>query len=101
MLLDMFYICLTTKFVGKKVKKDVKFYLYQLSEIYVRLFTLLYTFQYHFQSLRSQKVDKIRPPDQHVSDQQHEKENCKRRNFKLRPGNPLTKKNSLNAPKLN
>ena len=80
---------------------NVKFYLYQLSEIYVRLFTLLYTFQYRFQSLRSQKVDKIRPPDQHVSDQQHEKENLTWRNFKLGPTNPLTKKNSLNAPKLN
>ena len=53
---------------------NVKFYLYQLSEIYVRLFTLLYTFRYRFQFLISQKVDKIRPPDQHVSDQQHEKE---------------------------
>ena len=80
---------------------NVKFYLYQLSEIYVRLFTLLYTFRYRFQFLISQKVDKIRPPDQHVNDQQHEKENRKRRNFKLRPTNPLTKKNSLNAPKLN
>ena len=81
---------------------NVKFYLYQLSEIYVRLFTLLYTFRYRFQFLRSQKVDKIRPPDQHVNDQQHEKENFTWRNFKLRPTNPLTKKNSfLNAPKLN
>jgi hypothetical protein len=46
-------------------------------------FTLLYTFRYRFQGLISQKVDKIRPPDQHVSDQQHEKENRKR-NFKQR-----------------
>ena len=80
---------------------NVKFDLYQLSEIYVRLFTLLYTFRYRFQFLISQKVDKIRPPDQHVSDQQHEKENLNF-NFKKRiPTNPLTKKNSLNAPKLN
>ena len=63
---------------------NVKFYLYQLSEIYVRLFTLLYTFQYRFQSLISQKVDKIRPPDQHVSDQQHEKENLTWWNFNQR-----------------
>ena len=61
---------------------NVKFYLYQLSEIYVRLFTLLYTFRYRFQFLISQKVDKIRPPGQHVNDQQHEKENRKW-NFKL------------------
>ena len=45
-------------------------------------FTLLYTFRYRFQGLISQKVDKIRPPDQHVSDQQHEKENRKRWNLK-------------------
>ena len=78
---------------------NVKFYLYQLSEIYVRLFTLLYTFRYRFQSLRSQKVDKIRPPDQHVNDQQHEKGHLEW-NFKQRiPKNPLTKTKSLNAPK--
>ena len=80
---------------------NVKFYLYQLSEIYVRLFTLLYTFRYRFQFLISQKVDKISPPEQHVNDQQHEKENLKWRNFKLSSRDPLTKKNSLNAPKLN
>ena len=76
---------------------NVKFDLYQLSEIYVRLFTLLYTFRHRCQSLRSQTVDKIRPPDQHVSDQQHEKENRKRRNLKWRRG---TRSNAKSALKL-
>ena len=79
---------------------NVKFYLYQLSEIYVRLFTLLYTFQYHFQSLRSQKVDKIRPPDQHVSDQQHEKENLTLRNLKWRRGKRSNPKSALKLQNL-
>ena len=78
---------------------NVKFYLYQLSEIYVRLFTLLYTFQYRFQSLRSQKVDKIRPPDQHVSDQQ-QKENRKRRNLKWRRGKRSNAKSALKLQNL-
>ena len=79
---------------------NVKFYLYQLSEIYVRLFTLLYTFRYRFQFLISQKVDKIRPPDQHVSDQQHEKEKRKRRNLKWRRGKRSNAKSALKLQNL-
>ena len=79
---------------------NVKFYLYQLSEIYVRLFTLLYTFRYRFQGLISQKVDKIRPPNQHVSDQQHEKENLTWRNFKLRRGKRSNPKSALKLQNL-
>ena len=56
-------------------------------------------FRCRFQGFISQKVDKIRPPDQHVNDQQHEKGHLKW-NFKQRiPTNPLTKTKSLNAPK--
>ena len=79
---------------------NVKFYLYQLSEIYVRLFTLLYTFRYGFQGLISQKVDKIRPPDQHVSDQQHEKEKLKWRNLKWRRGKRSNAKSALKLQNL-
>ena len=57
-------------------------------------------FQYRFQSLRSQKVDKIRPLDQHVSDQQHEKEKRKRRNLKWRRGKRSNAKSALKLQNL-
>ena len=57
-------------------------------------------FRCRFQGFISQKVDKIRPPDQHVSDQQHEKEKLKWRNLKWRRGKRSNAKSALKLQNL-